>query len=61
MKILNHTELKTKAELRRGYLLLSVLANTFLFGFEEEDPPSKIPKSIAFSLQKIQSILTLRS
>ncbi len=50
MKILNHTELKTKAELRRGYLLLSVLANTFLFGFEEEDPPSKIPKSIAIPL-----------
>lgn len=50
LEVLNHAELQTKAELRRGYLLLTVLANVYLFGFEEENPPSIIPKSIAIPL-----------
>ena len=59
LEVLNHVELQTMAELRRGYLLLTVLANVYLFGFEDENPPSIIPKSIAIPLCGISERLKI--
>ena len=38
LDILDHTLLQTKAELRRGYLVLSALANAYLFGLKKQSP-----------------------